>query len=498
VRFSGLTLALLTALATPPPAPPAADAGADAGPSEAQDGGPDQPADGGPEPVPAPRSQADGGLGPVLEGTPEALAALRDRLAAWRQGDHARPFRIIQVGDSHTEAAFLPQALARLIADGQPSGPGLVWPGFFAASDLVLTTGGGRKAWKLETWLDPNGLGPYGPRGAAWVTHKPGARLAITSKQTLPDKSRLTLYYAPFPGHRTVEVWSGGKRFAVLAPPQVLTGTLGMVTVPWPSELGAVELRVGGTATDAEFRFYGASVERSDLAVVYDALGVSGTTQEAPLRRGDGAMEDYIRRAQPDLLVVWYGSNSAVTDHFSAEAFRKPYQQLVEQLREAAGRVPTLMIGPPDLERRAEGCGHWLYAKRRRKADPAAMRRFVCEPESAVVRSKNKVVYPAEGVTSAAQWTRWLQSCNHETLPTIDQITQVESQVAEASDSIFFDTFAAMGGEGSIHQWICADPRLAEFDHVHLSREGHARLAQMIAEQLQLVPPGERPAPGQN
>jgi len=446
-------------------------------------------------------SHVPGAASSLLAQSPGALDLLVERVeAATRARSNATPtraapplpapFHVVQLGDSHTEAGFFSRALERALANGRPTSSGFIWPGMLAPGEVeVLALG--RRQWREESWLDPRGQGPFGPRGVAFTSNRPGATLELRPRSRLPPGSRVTLYYAPLRGHRSADLRTlEGKMLAhLVAPVASLASTLGKIELVWPSQASALQLRLDGGKSPAEFRFYGFTVERPDAVLRYDTLGAKGTTSEHPLKRDDGSLLEYLRLHPPDLLVVWFGTNSAVARPFSPELFRDSFTGLLDKLRDAAPEASLLVIGPPDLNKRPEGCGAWAFQKKRRlyPAEREALRRFACTPESSLVQRPGKPLrYPAEGVRSPAEWTQWLENCPFKPLQAISQVSEVERDAAVAAHGMFFDTYAFMGGPGSMHGWVCEEPRLAEFDHVHLTPEGHAYLAQAVRDMMRV------------
>jgi hypothetical protein len=88
-------------------------------------------------------------------------------------------------------------------------------------------------------------------------------------------------------------------------------------------------------------------------------------------------------------------------------------------------------------------------------------------------------------VRTAQQWAAYLQSCQISTLPAVMSITEAERDAAKREGFAFFDTYAFMDGAGSIHRWACQEPQLARFDHVHLTNDGYATVAQGVWAALQ-------------
>jgi hypothetical protein len=52
-------------------------------------------------------------------------------------------------------------------------------------------------------------------------------------------------------------------------------------------------------------------------------------------------------------------------------------------------------------------------------------------------------------------------------MPTIPRIVALQRRVARETGCGFFDTFQAMGGEGTMARWYAAQPRLVSADFMH-------------------------------
>ena len=70
-----------------------------------------------------------------------------------------------------------------------------------------------------------------------------------------------------------------------------------------------------------------------------------------------------------------------------------------------------------------------------------------------------------------------------ETMATIPRIVAIERRVARETGCGFFDTFAAMGGEGTMARWYTAQPRLVSADLIHPYPEGGRMIAAIIARE---------------
>jgi lysophospholipase L1-like esterase len=74
-----------------------------------------------------------------------------------------------------------------------------------------------------------------------------------------------------------------------------------------------------------------------------------------------------------------------------------------------------------------------------------------------------------------------------QTDPSIPLIVESQRLAAEATDAAFFNLHEAMGGPGTIVRWVNSRPALARSDFAHPTREGSAKLAELIRDHLLLA-----------
>jgi lysophospholipase L1-like esterase len=416
-----------------------------------------------------------------LEISPGALDSLATRI---REHD-GRPLVVVQYGDSHTQAGILPRELRDQFAGGSRASPGFVAPGLHNLGDASVVTLG---HWKKKNWLKAEDAGSFGPLGAAWTTHDLHSRAVLHLSQVPPPGTMVTALFSNVSGHPAFWVGSNGVvlRQEAAAPPSRDPDhpQLGTVRVTMPP--GATALDLGLTWTKRpgpDFRFFGFVVEEPGAAIEWDALGITGTSVEHPLQRGDHTMEEYLTWRHPDLVVVWFGSNSLVAAGFDPASYQKDYSAFLARLAAAAPGASRLAIGPPDLARRPASCPNW-YGHQKHKLsahDRALLPRYVCAPETTIVhRPGHADVFPVRTIHSTDDWRGYIEKCSPQTLPTVATSTDAERNAARANGYAFFDTFSFMDGPGSIHRWACQTPRLAAYDLVHLTADGYSTLAQGV------------------
>ena len=70
-------------------------------------------------------------------------------------------------------------------------------------------------------------------------------------------------------------------------------------------------------------------------------------------------------------------------------------------------------------------------------------------------------------------------------MPTIPKIVALQRRVAKETGCGFFDTFQAMGGEGTMAKWYGAEPRLVGADFIHPLPAGGKIVGELLFRSLQ-------------
>jgi lysophospholipase L1-like esterase len=189
-----------------------------------------------------------------------------------------------------------------------------------------------------------------------------------------------------------------------------------------------IEVRTLG---DGEVRVFGMVLDRPRAGVVFDALGVNGAQAATLLRENEEHFTEQLRHRAPDLVILAYGTNEALEATLTDAEYERRLVDLLGRVERAAPSASCLLLGPPDLARRAS-----------RKDD----------------------------------WKTW---------PRVLEITALQRRVAEAAKCGFYDQLEAMGGPGSMATWASefGDSR-ASPDHVHLRKSGYVQMGTSFASDL--------------
>ncbi len=360
----------------------------------------------------------------------DRLAHLFEAFARLDEGGAPERVRIAQFGDSHTASdlgvSVVRRELQARFGDG---GRGFVslgkpWQGYWQKGLHVGMTAGFEPVKVKYKGGAFEGLdGAYGLLGVGVATSAAG-------------ESAWTEVLDPTT-HVEVDGWRqpGGGSFDVLVD-GVLAGRAGTRAAPAESGVWAFDVPEGPhkieirSAGDGDVRVFGMSLDRGRGGVVVDALGINGAQVFTPLRSNEAHFVEQLKHRGPDLVILAYGTNEAVEPSLTDAAFEQGLVQLLGRVARGAPAASCLLLGPPDLARRASSRDPWV------------------------------------------------------TVPRILEIVALERTVAEAGGCAFYDQLAAMGGPGTIAAWASeAEPRALR-DRVHLSRDGYAQVAMRFSDDL--------------
>lgn len=260
---------------------------------------------------------------------------------------------IIQIGDSHIQAGFIPEQLRKDFASFISPGcgaRGLVFPYRIAKTNnpadyFVKFTGKWENCRNVET----NKNCSLGLTGIMAQTRDTLAEMTFHFREnsTFRDFNFIRIFHDPL-----------DTSFRVDFP-----GLAGMYHVVLPIQTGYTDIRFDSIIPDSlkiriikkdttgnYFTFYGIDFENGDPGIVYSASGINGAEVTSYLRCD--LMKDQLRKMKPDWIILSLGTNDAYPLHFNKEEFIVNYIALVKIIREADPGVPVLLTVPGDSYRR--------------------------------------------------------------------------------------------------------------------------------------------------
>ena len=164
----------------------------------------------------------------------------------------------------------------------------------------------------------------------------------------------------------------------------------------------------------------------SESGIFVDNIALRGLSYP-PFSSSDRAgLKKMADMLQPDLFVLQFGVN--VVPYFSENytIFRSQFKRQIKIIRQLCPGVPILVIGVSDMAHREDG---------------------------EIISYEN-----------------------------IQQIKQIQFEIAMRNHCAFWDLEAFMGGTGSMVGWVNADPPLGRTDYVHFTEKGADKIGNELAQ----------------
>jgi lysophospholipase L1-like esterase len=355
-----------------------------------------------PEPVKAPKA-APGAEGKaprsIEDPSGHALDAFFAKLTRVEKKEPGAVARILYYGDSIVASDLITGKIRRLMQSrfgDAGHGYALIanaWPGWFH----IDVSRKASETWKVSRLLGPYAAdGFYGLGGASFTAEKPDAwtRFATVEGEWGSAVSRFEIEYLAQPGGGDVALLVDGQPSGTLATaaesPRLATHTIKVPDGPHSLEVRTTDTR--------PVRLFGIRMERDVPGVTVSALGLTGARARFLSKSNDAHWSEALRAANPDLVVLAFGSNEVADGlMYPLAEYEKTLTIVVKQVRAALPKASLMLVGPPDMA-------------------------------SATEPSHSRTVTPL--------------------------IAGVQRKVAAAEGWAFWDQYAAMGSAGSMWAWI--------------------------------------------
>lgn len=256
--------------------------------------------------------------------------------------------------------------------------------------------------------------------GLGGVSHTAWA--GATSTVKLPDAAhtRVEVHYWKQPGGGEFRVEAGTQTMMTVSTAAEKAAP-GFESAALPPGAESVKL----TVTRGGVRLFGWTFEKPGPGVVYSSIGLNGASVQTLVHHFEpNQWAEALRHEQPQLVVINYGSNEAENSDYVDRYYSAEFRKLVERVRSFLPDSAILVMSPMDRGKRT-----------------------------------------AEGIV---------------TVPALPRIVEIQKQTALETGVAFFNTYAAMGGNGTMAEWYAAKPRLVEGDYLHPTPGGAAKVGGLL------------------
>jgi lysophospholipase L1-like esterase len=362
----------------------------------------------------------------VEDATGHALDSFYAALAKTRAKQPGAVTRILHYGDSVITSDYVSGTMRRKMqADLGDSGHGFIlianpWEWYFH-NDVAHGAGEGWSSSRITGPTTKDGM--YGVGGVTF-TGTPGASafFGTSEKSTFGKKvSRFDVYYLETPNGGEVEAKIGTtvEKFTTKGGEDKVSRIKSFTVADGEAKLS---LRV----LSGSPRLFGVALERDQAGVVYDALGANGARVELLGSINGAHWGEQMALRKPSLVVLQYGTNESEAPGIAAN-YERTLTNVVAMIKAAAPHASILIASPLDRAEPAEGGG---------------------------VRTK----------------------------PIIKKLVEAQRHVAKETGVAFWNTFEAMGGEGSMGKWMKSG--LGGGDFTHPSPQGAELIGDLFNKAL--------------
>jgi lysophospholipase L1-like esterase len=294
---------------------------------------------------------------------------------------------------------------------------------------ITFTSGGG---WEDQPMGPASNAGEFGLGGVSFRASGPGkyARFApAATGETGKNFSRMEVYYLQEPSGGQFNVFVNNENVHTVSTSGE-TAVSGFHEIKAPQS-GANTFEVKSAGGTVEL--FGAVLENDGPGVVYDSLGVNGAYAGLLVTAmNENHWAEQLRHRNPSLVVINYGTNeSQYASLDQMQRYEKDLREVIRRVRVALPNVSILVVSPMDRGKRAPG---------------------------------GKII----------------------TMPSIPLIVEMQRRVALEEKCAFFNTFQAMGGEGTMAKWAAGKGKnhLVGGDLTHPTAEGAEIVGSLIYEAI--------------
>jgi lysophospholipase L1-like esterase len=378
--------------------------------------------------VPKPKVQNNGAA--IANATPDSQflidndGVLDHFYAALRDlhtGQSRRTVRILHYGDSPTTADLITGDARDLLQERF----GNAGPGFILIAKPWAWYGHhnidiSATGWQIDTAVDSMREANYGLGGAIF-TGPVGATSTI--RLTAHDSTSIEVEYLQEPGGGNLDITADGA--AVGAVTTAGTKKNAATTIPIPVGTKQVKLTVSGSPVQV----FGVVFGRDNRGLTYDSIGLNGASTTVMSRAfNPQTFSEALEHRNPDLVVINYGTNESSFPSYVEKQYELELIRAISRVRAALPDTSILIMSPMD-----------------------------------------------RGERSGDQIT---------TMRAIPEIVAIQQRVADQTGCGFFNTYQAMGGNGTMARWYDRHPAMVGADLIHPSAQGARIVAQLLTGQL--------------
>jgi lysophospholipase L1-like esterase len=364
---------------------------------------------------------------------------------------------ILQIGDSHTAADYftgeLRQKLQARYGNGGVGYLDAGKPHIGVRSGAMKVTAS--PGWTYHAIQRSENIAEFWLSGFNAVATASGEALTFASDTPVPfDSIEIEALRQPGGGSIDISLDGAVKSSADLNGTAVEPVVLRLRPDGAPSDrVRQIEIRSrgAGVVSIASIGIY-----QKQSGVSYNNIGYPGATIDLVNKFDEKLMTDALRRLDPQIVVLVFGTNEASKPNLDAARYERNYEKAIARIKAALPNVQIVLIGPPDGAERPPHC------LGKGPADAA------CHPAP-----------PSDGslYTEPAD-------CDWHTIAHLDLVRDIERKIAERHGFVYWNWATINPNQCAAHQLVVASPPLMTPDHVHFTPAGYVKGADLFLDVL--------------
>ncbi len=338
-------------------------------------------------------------------------------------GQSRRTVRIVHYGDSPTTADLITGDARDLLQERfGNAGPGfiLIAKPWAWYSHHGVDVSG--TGWKIDTAVGSMREANYGLGGAIF-TGPVGA--TSTLHLTAHDSTSIEVQYLAQPNGGNLDITADSVPAGTITT-AADTKQNDSASIALPPGTRQVKLTVSGSPVQV----FGVIFSTDARGLSYDSIGLNGASTTVMSRAfNPQTFSAALEHRNPDLVVINYGTNESGFPSYVEKQYEGELIRAIGRVRSALPNASILIMSPMDRGERTSG----------------------------------------DTIT---------------TMRAIPEIVAIQQRVAQSTGCGFFNTYQAMGGNGTMALWYNRHPPLVGADLIHPSPQGARIVAQLLTGQL--------------
>ncbi len=367
---------------------------------------------------------------------------------------------ILQIGDSHTAADFLTGELRRLLqaryGDGGAGYMSAGRPHIGVRSSAFRINAS--QGWSYEALQQSSDVAKFWLSGFNAMASEEGETISFSSEQPV-NFDRIEIQALRQPKGGTIEIRLDG----VLQSEVSLAGTARepvlILMVPEKSGPDRVRQITITTKGEGAVNLSSVAVHNRQFGISYNSVGFPGATVDIVNKFDEVILENELKRLDPQIVVLAFGTNEGFNDGLDAERYVQSYERALGKIRRALPKAVVVLLAPPDAAR----------GPKKLESD---------DKNGKDGKANDKKAVPAKASPDFGPCGDW------KTPPMLNRVRELQEQIAKRRRLVYWNWASIMPQECGADRWANQSPPLIAKDRVHFTMEGYRQSAAQFLKAL--------------